>query len=100
MGCANIESVIIEKGVSYIGNAAFSGCTSMNSIYIPSSVVKIPADAHYYDSPFFGACESLTVVLGGGENSGYGKYFANTDRNEMAKILYSKTLDEYFSLFG
>ena len=96
MGCENIESVVIESGALSIGNAAFSGCVGLKSVYIPRTISKIPADAHYYDSPFFGASEALLLVFGGNSSVGYGQYFSNISRDKQAETIYSKTLDEYY----
>ena len=45
-----ITSVVIEEGVTYIGNAAFAGCKRLVSVSIPSTVTSI------------GAFHSLTVL--------------------------------------
>lgn len=50
-----ITEVIIENGVTSIGNMAFYYCDSLMSITIPNSVTSIGDNAFYY-------CESLTSV--------------------------------------
>ncbi len=50
-----ITSVVIENGVTSIGNYAFSGCTSLTSIEIPDSVESIGNSA-------FDECTSLTSI--------------------------------------
>ncbi|MCR4691540.1 MAG: leucine-rich repeat domain-containing protein [Lachnospiraceae bacterium] len=50
-----IKKVIIEKGVTSIGDRAFQGCLSMTDIEIPDSVVSIGMCA-------FSGCESLTNI--------------------------------------
>ena len=52
---SNIKSVIIENGVSSIGDYAFYECTSLTSVTIPDSVTSIGWSA-------FGDCTSLTSV--------------------------------------
>ena len=43
----NIKSVIIENGVTSIGDGVFQGCTSLRSVTIPYSVTSIGDDAFY-----------------------------------------------------
>ena len=50
-----IEKVIIEKGVTSIGESAFKGCSNLKSITIPSSVTNIETRAFY-------GCRSLTSI--------------------------------------
>ena len=50
-----IETVIIEDGVTNIGNYAFNYCTSLTSVTIPASVTSIGIDA-------FLDCSGLTAV--------------------------------------
>ena len=51
----NIKKVIIENGVTSIGEDAFSNCKSLSSITIPNSVVSINQYAFYN-------CSSLTDI--------------------------------------
>lgn len=50
-----ITAVVIESGVTSIGNCAFSGCSSLTSVMIPDSVTRIGDKA-------FESCDSLTSV--------------------------------------
>ncbi|EKC51134.1 surface antigen BspA, partial [human gut metagenome] len=50
-----IKSVIIENGVTSIGNYSFSGCANLINITIPNSVTSIGSYA-------FSDCTSLTSV--------------------------------------
>ena len=52
---SNVKKVVIEKGVTSIGNWAFSECSSLTSITIPDSVTNIGAAA-------FDSCGSLTSI--------------------------------------
>ena len=51
----NITSVVIEDGVTHIGEYAFSGCSNMESITIPASVTSIGDGAFY-------RCGSLATI--------------------------------------
>lgn len=51
----DIQTVVIESGVTSIGEFAFSGCSNMNMITIPADVASIGRGA------FFG-CASLTSI--------------------------------------
>ena len=73
-----IKSVVIENGVTSIGDRAFYGCANLTSVTIPSSVTSIGSSAFYrcYEltsvtipsrvtsigSNAFEECESLTSV--------------------------------------
>ena len=52
---SNVKKVVIEDGVTSIGNFAFDGCRSLTSITIPSSVTSIGNYAFYN-------CRSLTSI--------------------------------------
>ena len=52
---SSIKTVIIEDGVTSIGNDAFSDCSSLTSVTIPNSVTSIGTWA-------FSGCSSLTSV--------------------------------------
>ena len=51
----NVKQVIIDDGVTTIGNFAFSGCTALTSINIPNSVKTIGDWA-------FSTCKALTSI--------------------------------------
>ncbi len=52
---SNIKEVVIENGVTTIGNIAFSNCTSLIIVTIPSSVTTIAGNA-------FEGCDAITIV--------------------------------------
>ena len=54
-GCSSLTSVNIPSSVTEIGQSAFSGCSSLTSVNIPSSVTKIGQSA-------FSDCSSLTNI--------------------------------------
>ena len=55
-GCTSLESITIPEGVTTIENSAFFGCTSLKSVVIPEGVTTIG------NSAFFG-CTSLKSVV-------------------------------------
>ena len=54
-GCSSLTSVNIPSSVKWIGSYAFYGCSSLTNINIPSSVTEIDRGA-------FSGCSSLTSV--------------------------------------
>ena len=54
-GCSSLTSVNIPSSVKWIGSYAFSGCSSLTSVNIPSSVAYI-GDCAFQD------CSSLTSI--------------------------------------
>ena len=54
-GCSSLQSITIPSSVTSIGSNTFSGCTSLQSITIPSSVTSIGDSA-------FGGCSSLQSI--------------------------------------
>ncbi len=54
-GCTSLESVTIPENVKSIGWSAFSGCTSLESVTIPENVASIKYGA-------FSGCTSLASV--------------------------------------
>ncbi len=55
LGCTSLTSVNIPNSVTYIGESAFFDCSSLTSIYIPNSVIRI-------DNRTFYNCSSLTFI--------------------------------------
>ena len=55
MGCTNLETVIMNDGVTSIGHDAFNGCTSLKEIIIPYGPAQISQRAFYN-------CTSLKTV--------------------------------------
>jgi hypothetical protein len=54
-GCSSLSGITIPSGVISIGNFAFNGCTSLTSVTIPSSVTSIGYDA-------FSDCRNFRTV--------------------------------------
>ena len=54
-GCSSLERIVIPSSVTSIGYYAFSGCSSLTSITIPNGVTSIGGSTFYY-------CSSLTSI--------------------------------------
>ena len=65
-GCSSLNSVTIPNSVNSIGKGAFSGCSSLNFVTIPNSVNSIGEGAFY-------KCIGLTTVTIGNSVSSIGK---------------------------
>ena len=55
-GCTSLESIVIPNSVTSIEGSAFYGCTSLTKIVIPNSVTNIGNAA-------FGSCTSLESIV-------------------------------------
>ena len=70
-GCSNLTSIEIPSSVTSIGKGAFFGCSSLTSIVIPNSVTNIGAYA-------FSDCSSLTIYcVAESEPSGWDSWWWN-----------------------
>ena len=55
-GCKNLQTVIIQEGVTEIGDYAFRECTTLSSVTLPSTIKKIGTRA-------FLDCFALTTIV-------------------------------------
>ena len=55
-GCSSLKSIIIPNSVTSIGESAFYGCTGLTGIIIPSSVTSIGSSA-------FSGCTGITSII-------------------------------------
>ena len=86
----NIKSVVIEDGVTSIGNRVFYLCTALTSVTIPSSVTRIGDSA-------FRNCSSLTTVTCFAEDvpSMGSNVFYNASQNKATLYVPTSSLDAY-----
>ena len=92
-----ITKVIVEKGITSIGDYAFKGCNSLTSIEIPNSVTNIGSLA-------FNGCNNLISIEISSSVTSIGNY-AFSGCSKLTKIDVSKdnpnyTSDEYGVLFN
>ena len=62
-GCTSLASITIPDSVTWIRDSAFNGCASLTSITIPNSVTRIDY--------IFSGCTSLTAINVAAENQSY-----------------------------
>ena len=55
-GCSSMTNITIPQSVTYIGDSTFSGCSSLKNIEIPSSVTYIGTNG-------FSGCKSLAEIV-------------------------------------
>ncbi len=60
-GVTEIQEIVIDEGIEYIGSESFEYCINLKSIYIPASVEII-------GERIFGSCFSLTSVVVDAQN--------------------------------
>lgn len=95
-GLSGIENVVIGNNVTEIGNYAFKDCSSLTEIFIPGSVVSIPASAQVSAAPFYGTSEDMMIVCEEVSSAaGYGKYFSYISDTKTALVVYNKTYEDY-----
>ncbi|MBE6814806.1 MAG: hypothetical protein E7522_05080 [Ruminococcaceae bacterium] len=82
----NITTIVINKGVTTIGEQAFNGCTKLIRVTIPESVTEIGKKA-------FTGCESLTTVTipEGVEKIGFYAFF---DCTKLTSVTIPKSVTE------
>mgnify|MGYP003293015244 CR=1 FL=1 len=85
-GCSSLASVTIPEGVTSIGNYAFEGCSSLTSVTIPDGVTSIGLSA-------FRSCSSLTsVTIPEGVTSIAGSTFRDCSSLTSVTIPYNVTV--------
>ena len=82
-GCERLETATIPNGVEIINNGAFNVCYSLKKITIPESVTTINYGA-------FSSCTSLTSIIMGKDVTNVGEY-AFAGCNNLTDVYYSGT---------
>ena len=88
---SSVKTVIIENGVTSIGDYAFEGCTRLTSITIPDSVTSIGSNVIL-------GCTSLTSIEVSYDNENYSSVngvLFNKDKSELITYPAGKTDCEY-----
>ncbi len=84
---SDVKSVIIENGITSIGDYAFRGCTSLTNITIPNSVTSIGRHAFWY-------CTSLTSIAIPDSVTSI-DYSAFSDCTSLESVNYSGTKSKW-----
>lgn len=81
-GNADIRTVLIPLGVTYIGDGAFSGCSHLSTVYLPDTVESLGGSA-------FGNCPSFAHlrVLTGSDIRVYEKTFHAAQVDKYRRLL-------------
>ncbi len=89
--CSSLTSITIPSSVTSIGIYAFSSCSSLTSITIPSSVTSIGSSAFYncYVLAEVYNLSSLTLTMGTSDNGGIAQYakVIHTSASTPSKII-------------
>ena len=97
MDCESLTSVIIQPGVTSIGEMAFNDCKSLTSVKIPSSVTEIGENA-------FRGCNSLKSIYVYAEDVPfiYSSTFGGFDSRNCTLYVPNGTSDSYsmYMYFG
>ena len=89
---ARIKTLIIDEGVTSIGDRAFQNCSNLSNIQFPNSLTLINGDA-------FLNCTSLaSVTIGNGVTSI--DYFPFSDCSNLNEINYNGTISQWKSIQG
>ena len=89
--CTSLKSVMIPNSVTSIGYMAFDNCTSLKSVTIPGSVRSIAGNAFYQ-------CSSLLSIEVSDNNKNYSSFdgvLFNKDKTELITYPAGKPNDTY-----
>lgn len=102
LGCTALTDVIIPDSLISIGSSAFRNCTGLSELFIPSNVITITA-AGYSSSPFYACSQTLTIYCEVGEKQAgwgdYWNYYGSPASTSPLAVIYEMTREQYESLF-
>ena len=107
-GCGSLTRVLLNKGLTAIGDSAFEDCFSLNMILIPDGVTHIHSNAFYQceslwnvsfpksiqfaGSNLFKRCDKLKSISFRGSMTDFRNSFLNTDHYWMRGSNITKVL--------
>ena len=102
-GCTSLFAVrfnLRARGnFTEVSKFTYRGCTSLKSIYIPTTVTTVYGDGFYYNGIFFGCDSELKINMGAAFlPSGYGQYWLCRTESEKYTAIFGVTYDEYLAL--
>ncbi len=96
----SIKRIVVEEGITGIGNYSFWNCANLKSVSIPKSVEKVSGRAFYRDI----SLESIDVDGGNEDYKSVGGVLYNNDMSEIIKYPQKKagsySLPESVTLIG
>ena len=81
-GCSGLKSITLPKGVTSIGDSAFANCSGLTNITLPDGVKSIGAGA-------FSDCSSLTSITIPKSVTIIGVYYQKEPFNDCKKLVIS-----------
>lgn len=88
---SKIKTVILENGVTILEREAFSGCTALEALYIPKSMITIYQDACHW-------CENLTDIYYEGSKSEWDENNFSTPFQKTYGMPASTTVHYYSAI--
>lgn len=101
-GCTALTDIVIPDSLTNIGSSAFGKCTSLTKLFVPQNVATISA-AGYSSSPFYTCSGSLTIYCAASEKQDgwgdYWNYYGSPASTNPLNVVFEMTREQYESLF-